>query len=54
MTSTTKKGMCKLLPTSKRGAGTVPTEVKLHCRVTEYGIAKFYGKSLKGRARLLI
>jgi acyl-CoA hydrolase len=54
LTSTTNKGISKIVPTLKEGAGVVSTRANVHYIVTEYGIANLYGKSLQERARLLI
>ncbi len=52
--SITAKGVSKISPTLKDGAGVVTTRANVHYVVTEYGIANLYGKSLKQRARALI
>lgn len=54
LTSVTKKGMSKIVPTLQIGAGVVTTRAHVHYVVTEYGIADLYGKSLKQRAQSLI
>lgn len=54
LSSTTNKGYSKILPVLKQGAGVVTTRAHVQYIVTEYGIAKLYGKSLRERAKLLI
>ncbi|ETO19494.1 4-Hydroxybutyrate CoA-transferase [Reticulomyxa filosa] len=53
-TSTTGKGMSKIVPTLKQGSGVVTTRAHVQYVVTEYGYANLYGKSLRERAKLLI
>ena len=52
--STTAKGVSKIVPILKPGAGVVTTRANVHYIVTEYGIAYLYGKNLKDRAKALI
>lgn len=52
--STTKKGVNKIVPYLKQGAGVVTTRAHAHYVVTEYGVANLYGKTLKQRAKSLI
>ena len=52
--STTKKGVNKIVPYLKQGAGVVTTRAHTHYVVTEYGVANLYGKTLKKRAKSLI
>jgi len=54
MSSRTAKGLPKIVPTLKVGAGVVSTRANLHYVVTEYGVANLYGLSLKERAKALI
>jgi 4-hydroxybutyrate CoA-transferase len=54
MASRTSKGVSKLVPTLKEGAGVVSTRANVHYIITEYGVAFLYGKSLKDRAKALI
>jgi acyl-CoA hydrolase len=54
MASRTLKGISKIVPTLKVGAGVVSTRANMHYVVTEYGVAYLYGKSLKQRAKALI
>ncbi|MFZ4544894.1 MAG: acetyl-CoA hydrolase/transferase family protein [Saprospiraceae bacterium] len=54
ISSRTAKGVAKIVPTLKVGAGVVSTRANIHYVVTEYGVAFLYGKSLKERAKLLI
>ncbi|MFC2123539.1 acetyl-CoA hydrolase/transferase family protein [Bacteroidota bacterium] len=52
--SQTGKGVSKIVPTLKEGAGVVSTRANVHYVITEYGIAYLYGQSMKERARRLI
>jgi acyl-CoA hydrolase len=52
--STTSKGISKIVPMLKQGAGVVTTRAHVHYVVTEYGIAHLYGKNIAQRARALI
>lgn len=52
--SVTSKGISKIVPVLKEGAGVVTTRAHVHYVVTEHGIASLYGKSLPQRARALI
>jgi acyl-CoA hydrolase len=52
--SITGKGLSKIVPQLKEGAGVVTTRAHMHYVVTEYGIAYLYGKSLRARAKALI
>lgn len=52
--SRTAKGISRIVPMLKPGAGVVTTRAHVHYVVTEYGIAYLYGKNLKQRARALI
>ncbi len=52
--STTKKGISRIVPYLKRGAGVVTTRANVHYVVTEYGVANLYGKTLKQREKALI
>lgn len=54
LSSVTSKGVSKLVPVLKEGAGVVSTRANVHYIATEYGIVDLYGKSLQERARLLI
>lgn len=53
LTSTTSKGVSKIVPQLKPGAGVVTSRARVHWVVTEYGAVNLYGKSLQERARLL-
>lgn len=50
LTSTTKKGLSKIVPFLKEGAGVVTTRAHIHYVVTEHGIANLYGRNLRQRA----
>ncbi|SDD87283.1 acetyl-CoA hydrolase/transferase family protein [Riemerella columbipharyngis] len=50
----TKKGVSRIVPCLKEGAGVVTTRGHIHYVVTEYGTAYLYGKSFKQRTKALI
>lgn len=52
--SATNKGISRIVPYLKQGAGVVTTRAHVHYVVTENGVANLYGKGLKERARELI
>jgi len=52
--SATRKGLSRIVPYLKEGAGVVTTRAHVHYVVTEYGVANLYGKNLRQRARALI
>ncbi|MBC7617109.1 MAG: acetyl-CoA hydrolase/transferase family protein [Pedobacter sp.] len=52
--SQTNKGISRIVPFLKEGAGVVTTRGHVHWVVTEYGIVNLFGKSLKKRAQALI
>lgn len=54
MPSITNKGISKIVPFLKPGAGVVTTRAHVHYIITEYGIANLYGKNLRQRAYALI
>lgn len=54
LTSRTNKGVSRIVPFLKAGAGVVTTRGHIHYVVTEYGMAYLYGKNLRQRAKLLI
>ena len=54
ITSETKHGFSRIVPTLKAGAGVVTTRAHVHYIVTEHGIADLYGKTLGERAKALI
>ena len=51
--STTQKGVSKIVPMLKQGAGVVTTRAHARFVATEYGIAELFGRSLKERAKAL-
>ncbi len=53
ITSTTLKGVSKIVPALKSGAGVVTTRAHARYVATEYGIAEMFGRSLKERAQSL-
>ncbi len=54
ISSTTAKGISKIVPFLKPGAGVVTTRAHVHYVVTEYGITNLYGKNISQRAKALI
>ncbi|MBO9633331.1 MAG: acetyl-CoA hydrolase/transferase family protein [Chitinophagaceae bacterium] len=53
MPSITRKGVSRIVPFLKEGAGVVTTRGHVHWVVTEYGIADLFGKNMQQRAKLL-
>ena len=54
LSSRTKKGIPRIVPFLKEGAGVVTTRGHMHYVCTEFGMAYLYGKNLKQRAKALI
>lgn len=54
ISSRTKKGVPRIVPFLKQGAGVVTTRGHIHWVVTEYGAVNLYGKNLRQRAKALI
>ena len=54
MPSRTNKGVPRIVPFLKPGAGVVTTRAHMHYVVTEYGVAYLFGKNLRQRAKALI
>jgi acyl-CoA hydrolase len=54
LTSRTKHGNSRIVPTLKAGAGVVTTRAHIHYVITEYGTVDLYGKTLCERAHALI
>ncbi|HNP19823.1 MAG TPA: acetyl-CoA hydrolase/transferase C-terminal domain-containing protein [Fulvivirga sp.] len=54
MPSVTSKGLSKIVPFLKEGAGVTTTRAHVHYVVTENGVVDLYGKNLKQRAKALI
>ena len=52
--SITKKGISRIVPALKIGAGVVTTRAHIHYVVTEYGVANLYGKTIKERVKALV
>lgn len=52
--SMTHKGVSRIVPQLKPGAGVVTTRGHVHYIITEQGVVNLYGKNLEQRARLLI
>ncbi|MCK5815807.1 MAG: acetyl-CoA hydrolase/transferase family protein [Flavobacteriaceae bacterium] len=53
ISATTLKGVSKIVPELKVGAGVVTTRAHARFIATEYGVAELFGKTLKQRAELL-
>lgn len=53
MPSRTTKGVSRITPVLKKGAGVVTTRGHIHWVVTEYGAVNLYGKNMEQRAELL-
>jgi acyl-CoA hydrolase len=53
ITSVTAKGVSKIVPMLKQGAGVVTTRAHARYVATEYGIAELFGRNLKQRAQSL-
>jgi len=54
LNSRTNKGINRIVPFLKQGAGVVTTRGHIHYVVTEYGVAYLFGKNLRERAKELI
>lgn len=54
LTSRTNKGVNRIVPYLKPGAGVVTTRGHIHYVITEYGVACLFGMNLRQRARALI
>ncbi len=54
LSSLTLKGISKIVPVLKSGAGVVTTRAHVHYVITEFGIADLYGKNIAERAKALI
>jgi acyl-CoA hydrolase len=54
LTSRTNKGVNRIVPFLKQGAGVVTTRGHIHYVVTEHGVAYLFGKNLRERAKELI
>lgn len=54
MPSRTAKGLPRITPLLKAGAGVTTTRAHVHYIITEFGIAYLYGKNLRQRAKALI
>jgi acyl-CoA hydrolase len=52
--SVTSKGISRIVPYLKEGAGVVTTRGHVHWVVTEYGIVNLFGRNLKQRSKALI
>ena len=54
LTSRTRRGISRIVPTLRPGAGVVTTRAHVQHVITEHGRVDLYGKTLDERARLLI
>ncbi len=54
MPSLSKNGESKIVPFLKMGAGVVTTRAHVHYVVTEYGVARLFGKTIRERAKELL
>jgi acyl-CoA hydrolase len=54
LSARTAKGIPRIVPMLKPGAGVVTTRAHVHYVVTEYGVAFLFGKNLRERAKALI
>ena len=54
LSSRTNKGLPRIVPILKPGAGVITTRSHVHYIVTEYGVAYLFGKNLRQRAKALI
>ncbi|HQV59806.1 MAG: acetyl-CoA hydrolase/transferase family protein [Chitinophagaceae bacterium] len=54
LTSRTTKGVSRIVPFLKPGAGVVTTRGHIHYVVTEFGVAYLFGMNLRQRAKALI
>jgi len=52
--SVTRKGISRIVPSLKPGAGVVTTRSHVHYVVTEFGVANLYGKTIKERVKALV
>jgi len=54
LTSRTAKGINRIVPILREGAGVVSTRGHVHYIITEFGVANLYGQNLHQRAKALI
>ncbi len=54
LSSVTNKGISKITPFLRHGAGVTTTRAHVHFVATEYGVVDLFGKNLKQRANALI
>jgi len=52
--SVTRKGISRIVPSLKPGAGVVTTRSHVHYVITEYGVANLYGRTIKERVKALV
>nr|WP_299339698.1 acetyl-CoA hydrolase/transferase C-terminal domain-containing protein [Allomuricauda sp.] len=53
MPAATNKGISKIVPFLKQGAGVTTTRAHVHYVITEYGVVNLYGKTLQERAKAM-
>lgn len=54
LSSLTAKGVSKIVPLLKPGAGVITTRAHIHYVITEYGVVQLYGKNIADRTKALI
>jgi len=54
MPSVTSRGISRIVPELKPGAGVVTTRGHIHYVATEHGVVNLYGKNMEQRARMMI
>ena len=54
MPSVTHRGVTKIVPFLKEGAGVTTTRAHVHYVATEHGVVDLFGKNLQQRAKALI
>jgi acyl-CoA hydrolase len=54
LSSRTQKGVSRIVPLLKPGAGVTTTRAHAHYVVTEYGVAFLWGKNMRQRSHALI
>lgn len=54
LTSRTAKGISRIVPMLRQGAGVVTTRGHVHYVATEYGVAYLFGKNFRQRAKAMI
>ncbi|QTV07101.1 acetyl-CoA hydrolase/transferase family protein [Faecalibacter bovis] len=54
LTSTTNKGVNKIVPSLKQGAGVVTSRAHVDYIITEFGVAKLSGKHIRDRVKAMV